>query len=86
MTPADKCRKEGREEGREEGKEELIFGLIYKKFKKQKTISQISEEIEEDVETIEPFYNIIAAFKEDYSIEEAYQKYASAKRGRSLSE
>ena len=64
-------RKEGRKEGREEGIQEgkilgkkegeilKLISLTQKKILKNKTLSQIADELEENVITIEPIYKLI---------------------------
>lgn len=48
---------DGFQEGRAEGHTELLFQLIARKCAKGKTLEQIAEELEDDVETIRPIYD-----------------------------
>ncbi len=60
-------RKEGREEGRAEGREEgrtegynlKLLSLIQKKYAKGKPLTQIADEVEEDIESIRPLYDLV---------------------------
>ena len=52
-----KATQEGIQQGIQQGEQQKLIDLIQKKLKKQKTIEQIAEELEETVENILPFYN-----------------------------
>lgn len=63
----------GREEGLAEGRAEAtkkIFGQMIKKIKKQKTVAQIADELEEEIGTIQPMYDTIQQFAPDYDVEQ----------------
>lgn len=65
-----RSRKEGRIEGRIEG--ETVGELrrlviqICKKMKKNKTLAEIAEDLEEEVKVIEPFYRAAEKFAPEY--------------------
>ena len=58
----------GREEGRVAGLEEKLIMQICKKIQKGRSIEQIADELEEDVETIQPLYDTILRYAPDYNI------------------
>lgn len=54
-------RLDGKAEGKAEGKALVLVGQIQKKLKRGKPLSQIAEELEENVETIRAYYEAVAA-------------------------
>ena len=58
----------GREEGRVAGLEEKLIMQICKKIQKGRSIEQIADELEEDVETIQPLYDTILRYAPDYNL------------------
>ena len=56
-----KEREEGRLEGRIEGQQEQLFLQISKKIKKGKSLEQITDELEENIEVILPLYQKVLA-------------------------
>ena len=53
----EKGRLEGKREGILEGKNILLIGMIWKKVRKGKSLSQIADELEEDEEVIKGIYD-----------------------------
>ena len=66
-------RKEGREEGRKEGRKKEQVSLIVKKIKKNKTVAEIADDLEEKEEVIVPIYEAALSMKPDYDVEEIYE-------------
>ena len=59
----------GREEGREEGRKKEQVSLIVKKIKKNKTMAEIADDLEEKEEVIAPIYEAALSMKPDYDVE-----------------
>ena len=84
-TAIDEMRKEsrnkGRIEGRIEGKREgilagkiiLLIGMIWKKVRKGKSLSQIADELEEDEEVIKGIYDKVIELSPDFSEEKVVE-------------
>ena len=66
-------RKEGREEGRKEGQKKEQVSLIVKKIKKNKTVEEIADDLEEKEEVIAPIYEAALSMKPDYDVEKIYE-------------
>ena len=66
-------RKEGREKGREEGRKKEQVSLIVKKIKKNKTVAEIADDLEEKEEVIAPIYEAALSMKPDYDVEKIYE-------------
>ena len=66
-------RKEGREEGRKEGQKKEQVSLIVKKIKKNKTVAEIADDLEEKEEVIAPIYEAALSMKPDYDVEKIYE-------------
>lgn len=69
----------GREEGRATGREEKLLMLICKKIQKGKSIEQIADELEEDVETIQPLYEIVLRYAPDYNMSDILNEVMTSK-------
>ena len=69
----------GREEGREEGDIRRLLSLIRKKVQKGKSIDQIADELEEDVETIQPLYEIVLRYAPDYNMSDILDEVMTLK-------
>ena len=52
----------GREEGQAIGCEETLLMLICKKIQNDKSLEQIADELEENVETIQPLYKAVLRY------------------------
>ncbi|MBS6836002.1 MAG: hypothetical protein KH204_02410 [[Eubacterium] rectale] len=59
----------GREEGRELGERQKIISLIVKKLKKDKSVAEIADDLEEKEEVIAPIYEAALSMKPDYDVE-----------------
>ena len=66
-------RKEGREEGQKEGRKKEQVSLIVKKIKKNKTVAEIADDLEEKEEVIAPIYEAALSMKPDYDVEKIYE-------------
>ena len=66
-------REEGREEGRKEGQKKEQVSLIVKKIKKNKTVAEIADDLEEKEEVIAPIYEAALSMKPDYDVEKIYE-------------
>ena len=58
-------RQAGRTEGFESGQKELFKQLVHKKLAKGKSVEAIADELEEDVEAIQPIIDEILSEKQD---------------------
>ena len=58
-------RTEGREEGRVEGRYCNLIALLRKKFLKGKDAATAADELEEDLDTIQPLYDLIKQYPEE---------------------
>ena len=63
----------GREEGRKEGRKKEQVSLIVKKIKKNKTVAEIADDLEEKEEVIAPIYEAALSMKPDYDVEKIYE-------------
>ena len=63
----------GREEGRELGERQKIISLIVKKLKKDKSVAEIADDLEEKEEVIAPIYEAALSMKPDYDVEKIYE-------------
>ena len=63
----------GRKEGRKEGRKKEQVSLIVKKIKKNKTVSEIADDLEEKEEVIAPIYEAALSMKPDYDVEKIYE-------------
>lgn len=61
---------EGLTKGRNEGDLRRLLLLIVKKIQKNKSLTQIADELEEDSETIQPLYNIVLQHMPDFDMDE----------------
>ena len=63
--------------GREEGQMQKELALIIKKVKKEKSLEQIADELEEDIDIIQPLYEIVLrhapAYDEDAMLKEIFK-------------
>ena len=67
-------REEGREEGREEERIQNLLSKITKKVQKSKDIDTIASELEEEVETVRPLYDVVVEAAPDYDMDEIMTK------------
>ena len=67
-------REEGRVEGRAEGRYCNLIALLRKKFLKGKDAATAADELEEDLDTIQPLYELIKQYPEE-SDEEILTRY-----------
>lgn len=65
--------------GREEGDIRRLLSLIRKKVQKGKSIDQIADELEEDVETIQPLYEIVLRYAPDYNMSDILDEVMTLK-------
>ena len=73
-------REKGKSEGKSEGKYKNLLELICKKLAKNKSLSQIAEELEEDEDTIRPLYEAAKAAAPEYDIDKIYDSLFSLKK------
>ncbi|MBQ7066705.1 MAG: hypothetical protein IJN92_07770 [Lachnospiraceae bacterium] len=64
---------QGLEQGLAQGQELNLISLICKKLKKDKSIEQIAEELEEEISVIEPICKVASDFAPEYDVHEIYQ-------------
>ena len=67
-------RTEGRAEGREDGRYCNLIALLRKKFLKGKDAATATDELEEDLDTIQPLYELIKQYPKE-SDEEILARY-----------
>ncbi|MDY4838899.1 MAG: hypothetical protein SO160_05060, partial [Lachnospiraceae bacterium] len=72
-------REKGKSEGKSEGKYKNLLELICKKLAKNKSLSQIAEELEEDEDTIRPLYEAAKAAAPEYDIDKIYDSLLMSK-------
>ena len=79
----EKGRREGRREGRQEGRQEgSVRRLIYQiaaKHRKDKTLEEIADDLEEEVEAIQEIYDIIVKCGMESSEDQIYEAYCKEK-------
>ena len=63
----------GREEGRELGERQKIISQVVKKIKKDKSVSEIADDLEEKEMVIAPIYEAALSMKPDYDVEKIYE-------------
>ena len=56
----------------EEGKEKLLIEMVMKKIKKNKSVDEIADDLEEKVDTILPIYKTALSMKPDYDVDKIY--------------
>lgn len=64
---------EGLAEGLVEGDKKRVIEQVYKKVKKNKELEVIADELEENIEVIQPIYNIVKVMGEHYDCNEVYK-------------
>ena len=64
---------QGLEQGLAQGQELNLISLICKKLKKDKSIEQIAEELEEEISVIELICKVASDFAPEYDVHEIYQ-------------
>ena len=64
---------EGREEGRELGERQKIISQVVKKIKKDKSVEEIADDLEEKELVIAPIYEAALSMKPDYDVEKIYE-------------
>ena len=71
----DMCKawEEQKNEGRKEGRKKEQVSLIVKKIKKNKTMAEIADDLEEKEEVIAPIYEAALSMKPDYDVEKIYE-------------
>lgn len=60
------------EEGFARGEKQKLISMVVKKVKRGKDLSSISDDLEEDIETLRPIYDVVCAAKPDYDINQIY--------------
>lgn len=69
----------GREEGQAIGCEETLLMLICKKIQNDKSLEQIADELEENVETIQPLYKAVLCYAPDFNISDILNEIMTTK-------
>ena len=64
-----------RRDSREDGIATTLLSLICRKARKNKSLEQIAEELEEEISVIEPLYELVQAFAPDYDEEQVFEAY-----------
>ena len=60
------ARQAGRQEGYQAGRQELLVGQVCKKLRRQKSVPEIAEALEEDEAVIQRIYDIAGKYAPDY--------------------
>ena len=60
------------EEGREIGENQKLISMVIKKIKKNKSVDEIADDLEEKVDTILPIYKTALSMKPDYDVDKIY--------------
>ena len=63
----------GREEGRELGERQKIISQVVKKIKKDKSVEEIADDLEEKERVIAPIYEAALSMKPNYDVEKIYE-------------
>ena len=71
---------EGHGKGREEGDMRRLITQITKKVQKSKDIDTIASELEEEVVTVKPLYDVVVAAAPDYDIDRIMTKIANKEK------
>ena len=69
----------GEQAGREEGDIKRILTLICKKLIKGKSLEDIADDLEENIDDIRPMYEAALAFSPDYNAEKVFEAYRKNK-------
>ena len=64
----------GKAQGIEFGERRKLIEMVYKKMKRGKTVEEIADDLEEDIEVINPIFNEIEKVGLDKSLEEIIKK------------
>ena len=64
----------GKSQGIEFGERRKLIEMVYKKIKRGKTVEEIADDLEEDIEVINPIFNEIEKVGLDKSLEEIIKK------------
>ena len=64
----------GKAQGIEFGERRKLIEMVYKKMKRGKTVEEIADDLEEDIEVINPIFNEIEKLGLDKSLEEIIKK------------
>lgn len=73
---------EGHASGLAEGDTRRLLLQIIKKIKKSKSVSQIADELEENIKTIQPLYDIVLQFAPEYDIDAVLTAATTATSGK----
>ena len=65
--------------GREEGHMRTLVSQIIKKVRKNKTLEEMADELEEDAETIQPLYEIVIKYAPAYNEDEIMEEVLRSK-------
>lgn len=63
---------EGKELGEEIGENKKLISMVIKKIKKNKSVNEISDDLEENIEVISPIYETALSMKPDYDVDRIY--------------
>ena len=63
---------EGKELGEEIGENKKLISMVIKKIKKNKSVNEISDDLEENIEVISPIYETALSLKPDYDVDRIY--------------
>ena len=67
----------GIEEGEKSGDLRRLVSLICKKVKKNKTLGEVAEDLEEEISAIEPLYRAAEKFAPEYDPDEVFEQVKS---------
>ena len=76
------AREEGKQDGKTEGETLKLINQICKKVEKGKNLEKIAEDLEEEVETILPIYELAVKLAPKYDCEKIYKELHYIKEGR----
>ena len=71
--------KDGIAQGITAGSKKHLLALICRKLKKNKSLENIAEELEEDISVVEPLYIFAQGFAPDYNEEQVFEAYKNTK-------
>ena len=65
----------GKSQGIEFGERRKLIEMVYKKIKRGKSVEEIADDLEEDIEVINPIFNEIEKLGLDKSLEEIMEHF-----------
>ncbi len=74
LEELNKCEKKGYADGEAAGDLQRLISMVCKKMKKEKSLEEIAEDLEEEVSVIEPIYNAAKDFAPEYDPKAIFER------------